>query len=143
MSIMQRQEAYKIKRLTQRKATRLATLLLFSFYIFAMPALFLNSRILPRISKKAEAHACSCPMCRAVTPGHHCNCCDHGETCTCQVSSNDQEDPEFPPARPALLKIRVSATESLEYTLLSLSTYPSIPEPSLAVPKPPPKRDFS
>jgi hypothetical protein len=127
-------------RLMRHLATRLVTILLYCSSVLVVPAVVLEARPMPRAAKY-PVHTCSCPMCRAATPGHHCSCCNGGDTCTCELSSNDQEESlQLAVPKPGLLAPAGNYLVLLQSAPLFIRPPHSVFAPYLPVPTPPPKR---
>jgi len=127
-------------KLRENFTTKLIAVLLYCSSIITPPisTLYANSR--SSLAAHPAAHTCSCTMCSSGASGHHCKCCTLGSTCTCNLSSNDQDYLLFPgETKPGLLCFLNELIVPLQCTPLYISPPHLTSMPFLSVPTPPPK----
>jgi hypothetical protein len=130
---------HRIMRVMRHIAARLMTMLLYSCSVLILPTLSVPARPLPSAANRSNAETCSCPMCRTAGPAAmHCSCCN-GDTCTCQLSSNDQETPIPPAPKPCVLRTLNEPLVILNSEPLYLQSPQFTSAPYFPVPSPPPK----
>ncbi len=112
-------------------AVREFVILLFAWSFLALP---LHWDALGGPAKQS----CSCPMCRTIGGGAHCECCEAGK-CNCHMTTGKDYPEVVLVVEPAVLPDPGAYVVILPSVAFDLPAPHKTPIPDLIIPTPPPK----